>query len=356
MTGLVLERVTVAHGRRAVVHDVSLTVAPGELLAVLGPSGCGKTTLLLAIAGLLPVGAGRIAAGARELSSPTRTVPPERRGIGWVPQDAALFPHLTVAGNVAFGLRRTVRDRRARRERAEELLGLVGLAGLGGRAAHQLSGGQAQRVALARALATGPAALLLDEPFASLDTRLRVALREEVVALLRRTGTTAVLVTHDQEEALSLADRVAVLGEGRLRQVGRPEHVYSHPADDWVASFVGDVVEFTGRWRTGQVASPLGDVTARPVGFAPVDGEVVRLLLRPEWVRPRAAGAEGVPGVAARVSAVSYAGHDAVLTCDLTTGVRVRARVPADSLAGIGDDVVLPVPERGLAFPAPPSH
>ena len=349
MTGLVLDQVGVAHGARAVVHDVSLTVASGELLAVLGPSGCGKTTLLLAIAGLMPVRTGRIATATSELSTPTRTVPPERRGIGWVPQDASLFPHLTVAENVAFGLRRTVRDRHARRLRAEELLDLVGLAGLGGRAAHQLSGGQAQRVALARALAPGPHALLLDEPFASLDTHLRASLREDVVALLRRTGTTAVLVTHDQEEALSLADRVAVLRDGRLRQIGTPAEVYQQPADDWVASFVGDVVEVTGRWHDGRVASPLGNIPARPVGFTPAEAEPVRLLLRPEWVRPRPG--DGAPGVGARVSAVSYAGHDAVLTCDLATGLQVRARVPANELSAVGDDVTLSVPGAALAFP-----
>lgn len=355
MTGLVLEQVGVAHGSRPVVHDVSLTVARGELLAVLGPSGCGKTTLLLAVAGLLPVRTGRIATATRDLSSPSRTVPPERRGIGWVPQDASLFPHLTVAENVAFGLRRTVRDRRARRLRAEELLELVGLAGFGGRAAHQLSGGQAQRVALARALAPGPDALLLDEPFASLDTRLRASLREDVVALLRRTGTTAVLVTHDQEEALSLADRVAVLRDGRLRQIGTPEEVYQQPTDDWVASFVGDVVEVAGRWHAGRVACPLGDVAARAVGFTPAEEEAVRLLLRPEWVRPRPGrgpSEEGAAGVGARVSAISYAGHDAMLTCDLATGLQVRARVPANELSAVGDDVTLAVPGAALAFPA----
>jgi len=217
---LVLDRVSVAHGSTLAVSDVSLDVTSGDLVAVLGPSGCGKTTLLLAIAGLLPVTGGSIRIGDRELSGPGRTVPPEKRGIGWVPQEASLFPHLSVAENIGFAVPRG----RTRTARIDELAALVGLSGLQSRAPNQLSGGQGQRVALARALAPRPQLLLLDEPFAALDTQLRTSLRREVAQLLRTQGTTSVLVTHDQEEALTLARRPMARRSRDLRpRCGRSE-------------------------------------------------------------------------------------------------------------------------------------
>jgi iron(III) transport system ATP-binding protein len=360
---LEVERVSVTHGSTLAIDDVSLKIRSGELVAVLGPSGCGKTTLLLAIAGLLPVQAGSVAIGGRELSRVGRTVPAEKRGVGWVPQEASLFPHLSVGENIGFAVPgRSARGRaaavpglaaQARSQRIDELARLVGLGDLTGRAPNQLSGGQAQRVALARALAPRPELLLLDEPFAALDTQLRMTLRREVTELLREQGTTSLLVTHDQEEALTLADRVAVLRAGRLEQFGTPEEIYQHPASDWVASFVGDVVELEGHWRGGRVVCALGAVEAAAIGFAPVDGDAVRLVLRPEWIVPRhdmlalaAAGAD------ARVSAISYAGHDAMLTCDLVTGASVLMRMAAVKLPAVGDDVRLAVQRPGLAFPA----
>jgi iron(III) transport system ATP-binding protein len=283
VSDLVVDHASVTHGSTLAVDDVSLTINSGELVAVLGPSGCGKTSFLLAVAGLLPLQSGSIAVGSRELSRAGRTVSPDKRGVGWVPQEASLFPHLTVGENIGFAVPRG----RDRASRIDELASLVGLSDLTGRAPNQLSGGQAQRVALARALAPRPDVLLLDEPFAALDTQLRTGLRREVAELLRTQGTTSLLVTHDQEEALTLADRVAVLRNGRLEQFGTPEQIYQHPASDWVAQFVGDVVELDGHWRGGRVMCALGSVEAAAMGFTPADGDAVRLMLRPEWIVPR---------------------------------------------------------------------
>lgn len=356
MSALAVENASVDYGSTTAVNDVSLAVNSGELVAVLGPSGCGKTTLLLAIAGLLPLATGSIRVGDRDLSTPGATTPPEKRGIGWVPQEASLFPHLSVADNIGFavpGGRASRAARQARDARIAELAELVGLGDFLGRAPNQLSGGQAQRVALARALAPRPDVLLLDEPFAALDTQLRVGLRREVAELLRAQGTTALLVTHDQEEALTLADRVAVMHDGKLAQFGTPEEVYQQPASDWVARFVGDVVELDGEWRQGRVSCALGSVEAAAVGFTPRDGERVRLMLRPEWIIPRPDMlARAAAGADARVTGISYAGHDAMLTCDLITGSRVRMRLPAVELPHVGDELRLAVQRPGLAYSA----
>jgi len=366
VSDLVIDSVSVTHGSTLAIDDVSVSIRSGELVAVLGPSGCGKTTLLLAIAGLLPVDGGSITIGDREISRAGRTVAPEKRGVGWVPQEASLFPHLSVGENIGFAVPRargfgggagaSTRgggSGAARAERIAELAQLVGLGELTGRAPNQLSGGQAQRVALARALAPRPDLLLLDEPFAALDTQLRTVLRREVAELLRAQGTTSLLVTHDQEEALTLADRVAVLHNGRLAQFGTPEEIYQHPASDWVASFVGDVVELPGQWRAGRVLCALGAVEARAVGFTPADGDAVRLMLRPEWIVPRPdLLAQAAAGADARVAAISFAGHDAMITADLVNGPSVRLRMAAVELPSVGDDVRLAVQRPGLAFAA----
>lgn len=374
MSDLVVDGVSVTHGSTLAIDDVSLSIRSGELVAVLGPSGCGKTTLLLSIAGLLPVHAGSITIGDREISRPDRTVAPEKRGVGWVPQEASLFPHLSVGENIGFAVPRGRGARRrsgsfpsevgegaraghaapaSRAARIAELAQLVGLGDLTGRAPNQLSGGQAQRVALARALAPRPDLLLLDEPFAALDTQLRTGLRREVAELLRDQGTTSLLVTHDQEEALTLADRVAVLRDGHLEQFGTPEEIYQQPASDWVASFVGDVVELPGQWRGGRVLCALGSVEASAVGFTPADGEAVRLMLRPEWIVPRPdLLAQAAAGADARVASISYAGHDAMITADLVDGPSVLLRMAAVELPEVGDDVRLAVQRPGLAFAA----
>ena len=225
-----------AFGAHPVLTGVDLEVPAGSLTAILGPSGSGKTTLLRLMAGFERLDAGTIGIGDVLVDGPSAYVAPERRRIGYVPQEGTLFPHLTVAGNVGFGL--TARERRG--GKVDAMLETVGLGGFGRRYPHQLSGGQQQRVALARALAIEPAVVLLDEPFASLDASLRAGLRADVQEIFRRAGTTAVLVTHDQDEALSTADRVAVLRDGKIAQCAPPEDLYRRPADAGLASFIGD--------------------------------------------------------------------------------------------------------------------
>ena len=220
------------------VDDVSFTLGPGELVALVGPSGCGKSTLLRTIAGLLAADGGRVTLGSEVVDDGRVRLPPERRSVGLVFQDHALFPHLTVRENVGFGVRG--RSGRSAIERVEEMLGLVSLPHHGDRFPHELSGGERQRVALARALAPEPALMLFDEPFASLDHNLRIQLRNEVVAALRATGTPALFVTHDQAEALAIGDRIAVMRRGRLVQLDSPEAVFHRPVDRFVAGFMGE--------------------------------------------------------------------------------------------------------------------
>ena len=276
-------------GDVAAVRDVSLDVRPGEILALLGPSGCGKTTTLRLIAGFERADAGVVRIGGHSVVGERLSLPPEARRVGMVFQDYALFPHLTVGANVQYGLdtpRQAPRDaasglratltRLTRRyvpfapapadARVREALALVSLAEMADRYPHELSGGEAQRVALARALAPRPDLILLDEPFSNLDTRLRAAVRAEVRAILKRAGAAAVFVTHDQEEAFSLADRVAVMWEGRVAQVGTPSEIYRRPATRAVAAFVGDADFLPGRLAGGVVTTELGGVATIGAG------------------------------------------------------------------------------------------
>jgi len=228
---------TYRHGRQAAVEDASFELAEGRLLALVGESGSGKTTLLRLVAGLEHPDRGTIALDGRIISSPGMVMPPEQRGIGLVFQHHALFPHLTVEKNIAFGLRHLTRPERART--VAPLLQLVGLPEFGHRYPHELSGGERQRIALARALAPNPRVLLLDEPFSSLDARLRQSVRDETRAILKERGATAIIVTHDTSDALSIADRIVVLKQGRVQQEGAPTEVYHAPANAYVASFFG---------------------------------------------------------------------------------------------------------------------
>jgi iron(III) transport system ATP-binding protein len=335
----------VAYGDATVLDGIELEIPRGSIVAVLGPSGCGKTTLLRAVAGLLPITAGTIRVGERLLSSTSVQVAPEKRGMGWVPQDSSLFPHLTVGENIAFGMPKGSRaDRTAR---VAQLVDMVGLGGMVNRAPSQLSGGQAQRVSLARALAPRPDLMLLDEPFAALDPLLRSALRVEVAEVLRHQHSTTLLVTHDQEEALSLADYVAVMRQGRILQWGTPVEVYEQPASRWVASFVGDTVELDGVWSGGRVECALGLVEAAFAdGSIPGDGTPAHVVLRPEWIHLRESG-----GIDATVTAIAYGGHDALVSLELSTGQTVRARVAAPDLPSRGDRVGLSVVHTALAYP-----
>jgi iron(III) transport system ATP-binding protein len=316
------------------VQQVDLDLGRGELVAVLGPSGCGKTTLLRLIAGFESPDAGSIAVGGRELAGPGTFVPPESRRIGIVFQDYALFPHLSVEANVAFGLSRREREERERITRTT--LELVGLQHKAGNHPHELSGGERQRVALARALAPAPELILLDEPFSSLDATLRAGLRREVELILRDAGATALLVTHDQEEALSLADRLAVMREGRIVQVGAPQEVYGRPANRWTAGFVGEVNVLSGMARGSGVETELG---VFDVG-APASG-AVHVAVRPEQLLLRADA-----GGNAEIVAREFRGHDVLYRLRHEGGRTVLVQLPSLELHEVGARVfVRPAPE-----------
>ena len=294
-----------AFGTHPVLTGVDLEVPAGSLTAILGPSGSGKTTLLRLLAGFDRADAGTIMIGDAVVDGPGVHAAPERRRIGYVPQEGGLFPHLTVAGNVGFGL--AARERRG--GKVASMLEAVGLGGLGKRYPHQLSGGQQQRVALARALAIEPAVVLLDEPFASLDAHLRASVRADVQDIFRRGGTTAVLVTHDQDEALSVADRVAALRDGKIAQCATPEDLYRRPADPELASFIGEANLLEGVLGDGVVKTLLGNLPLDAAVTTPAGASQVTVLVRPEQIEIELS-AGGVPG---RVTSFGYHGHDAVV-------------------------------------------
>src|SRR6056297_2401366 len=294
---LSLSKVTKEFGPETAVDGVSLDVRSGELLTFLGPSGCGKTTTLRTIAGLEEPTDGQIALGDEVVAGDGAFVPPERRDVGIVFQNFALFPHLTVRENIAFGL--TDADAAASESRVDELLELVEMTDHGEKTPDQLSGGQKQRVALARSLAPEPEVLLLDEPFSNLDVRLRVEMREEVRRILKEAGVTAISVTHDQEEALSISDRVAVMNEGKIEQVGRPEAVFERPESKFVASFLGRASFLEGNLRDETVETGIGRFDAVTLeGYDTVyDGAPVDVLVRPDDLRATPASPELADGV-----------------------------------------------------------
>lgn len=333
MSELSVRGVEKSYGPTAVLQGLSLDVAQGSIAAVLGPSGCGKTTLLRIIAGFETPEAGEILIGGRRVAGPSGNVAPERRTIGFVPQEGALFPHLSVRRNVAYGLGRSA-DRAGR---VLQVLDLVGLAHLVERMPHELSGGQQQRVAVARALAPRPALVLLDEPFSSLDAGLRGEVRDVVRAALRADGATAVLVTHDQEEALSCADLVAVMQHGRIVQAADPVTVYRAPSDLGVAEFVGDAVRVRATFTGGFAETEVGRLALREP--RPPDGVGVALI-RPEQfvIVDRNGGpaprSESGPAVAATAGQLAFLGHDSLLAVCLSSGSVVTARALDPGPAG----------------------
>jgi len=324
---------------RPILDDLSLTVMPGEIMVILGDSGSGKTTALRLIAGLETPDDGEIWIAGTHVAGTGRWTPPEKRGVGMVFQDYALFPHLTAAGNVAFALHAVAAATRGAHARA--LLERVGLTDAANRYPHQLSGGEQQRVALARALAAAPRVVLLDEPFSNLDARLRRSLREEVVATLRSGGTTAIFVTHDQEEALQLADRIAVVRAGRVLQVGTPRQLYNAPTHREVARFVGDANFVPGAAAGERVETALGTLTLR----APTNGRV-EVLIRPEalTVQPDLDGG-------AIVMAVRFYGHEQALDLLTDDGSRLTARARPDREWTIGVRVRVGVEGVVTAYP-----
>ncbi len=321
-----LEAVTKRFGDVVAVDGASLCVERGEVVALLGPSGCGKTTLLRLIAGFERADAGTVEVAEKTVCATSTWVPPEQRRVGMVFQDYALFPHLTVAENVGFGV-----PRRARPGRTAELLSIVGLDGLGPRYPHELSGGQQQRVALARALAPSPELVLLDEPWSNVDPFLRETLRTEVAEIFRPLGVTVVLVTHDREEAFSLADRIALMRDGAVVQEGTSEELYFAPTSRWAAEFVGAGNVLTGRVVDGRVETRIGAFAANGASAE----EAANVLVRPELLE-----LEPDPAGEAEVVGREFRGHD-VFYRVLLDGVELVSHRPSTEVVPLGARVTI---------------
>ena len=343
-TAVQCEGLSKSFGKVFAVQDLSLTVDEGSLVALVGPSGCGKTTALRLIAGFETPNDGSVRIRGRVVSSPDQVVPPERRRVGMVFQDYALFPHLTVCQNVEFGLPKG----EERALRVEAVLELVGLAQISSRLPHQLSGGEQQRVALARALAPNPAVVLLDEPFSNLDAGLRARVRSEVKQILKDAGTSAVFVTHDQDEALSLADQLGVMMEGRVLQVGTPEDIYAHPNSLAVAAFVGEVNMLPGVASGPTVSTELGILRTRQAASGPV-----RVLVRPEAIHLREV-TQPNGGATLRVVDREFYGHDQVIQVQLPSGIVLRVRCGPEESLDPGALVEAVVHDSVPVFPAKP--
>jgi iron(III) transport system ATP-binding protein len=342
VAGLRCENLAKSYGERPVLVDVDLEVPEGTLTAILGASGSGKTTLLRIVMGFVAADRGAVAVGGRVVADAGRVnVAPDKRAIGYVAQEGALFPHLTVAENIGFGLRRSERRSGGRINRALDLVGLD--RAYAGRQPGQLSGGEQRRVALARALAPQPAVVLLDEPFSGLDAALRAETRAAVLAAMDGTDTTAVLVTHDQAEALSMGDQVAVLRAGRLIQTAPPADLYHAPADLDVARFVGEAVVLPGEVRSGTVSCDLGRLAVRGT---PEEG-FVQVMIRPEQIR-LSANSDGVP---ATVVARSFFGPDTVLRLELADGAPVSVRLLGEGAPDTGSQVHVQVDGPVAVFP-----
>ena len=329
-TVLSLQSIGKAIAGNQILQNLSLDVQEHEFVAILGSSGSGKTTLLRLISGFDPPDSGEIEIGGHPVFGKGLNVSAEERRVGYVPQDAALFPHLSVAKNIEFGLNKLSAAQRS--ERVTELLKLVDLVGYEERMPHQLSGGQRHRVALARALAPKPQLILLDEPFSSLDAELRVRLREDVRNVIAKTGTTAILVTHDQEEALSIASRVAVLRDGEFAQIGNPSEIYRAPADVEMATFLGDSVIINGVIKDDKVVTDLGLLT--PLNKV-ANGATGRVAIRPEnfYLQPNPKGEGEVIGR-------QYFGHDALVEVKLPKLV-IQARANGPFAPEIGMKVTV---------------
>lgn len=318
---------------RPAVRNISFSAREGEILCLLGPSGCGKTTILRAIAGFEPVRSGEIFLSGRLVSSSSDTIPTEYRRIGMVFQEYALFPHLRAADNIAFGLGHLARPERD--QRVQEMLQLTGLEGLERRYPHELSGGQQQRVALARALVQNPVVLLLDEPFSNLDPDMAGRMRQDLHALLRRTKTTAILVTHDHDEAFAMADRIAVLNHGVLEQLDKPDMIYHLPATPFVADFVGQADFVTGRVQHGIVQTELGGF---PNTLGSAEGTSVVVMIRPDDIRLTPNNMAG-----SRIVSRQFRGSENLYTIRLPSGQIVHSGESSTTIYQEGTAVELRV-------------
>jgi len=341
MVRVEIQDISVRYGGLWAVRDVNLEIEPGEMFFLLGPSGCGKTTLLRALAGLARPAMGEILFNGR----PMNTVPAHERNVGFVFQNYALWPHLTVEENVAYGLSTRKVPKDSQRSRVAAALAMLGLAGLEKRYPGELSGGQQQRVAVARAVVIEPDVLLMDEPLSNLDARLRAEMRRELKALVRRLGVTTIYVTHDQREALSMADRVAVMKEGRVVQCASPRALYESPATEFVASFVGEANTLEGELVSAgsdcvEVSTAAGRVRASSHGNAPERGAPVRVLVRPEDVHV-GTGVSGDTILEGKVVDVAFAGGFEEVLVELAGGLRIRALRPASGqeLLELGSEV-----------------
>ena len=331
-TQLEVRDVSVAYGATTIVHNVSFELEEGVIGCFLGPSGCGKTTLLRAIAGFEPVSTGEVHLHGRQVSRRGHSLAPEDRHVGMVFQDFALFPHLSVERNLAFGLRRL--GSKARKQRVDELLELVGMALARKQYPHQLSGGQQQRIALARAMAPRPDILLLDEPFSSMDAELREQLAREVRSVLKHDGVTAILVTHDQLEAFAMADQIAVLGDGRIHQWGTGFGLYHEPVSRFVADFIGQgvILPATVVDET-RVKTELGRIAGKRAHGLKA-GQAAEVLIRPDDMLYD----EASP-IIARVAAVAFRGAEYLYTLKLDSGTQILCLVPSHRSHRVGDEI-----------------
>ncbi len=347
MSYLTLKGLAKSFGETRVLERITLEVEEGQTLALLGPSGSGKTTLLRIIAGFESADSGSFSVGGKEMAP----LPPAKRRFGMVFQHYALFPHLSVAENVEFGLESNGLAAAARAARVEEVLALVDLPGFGDRRIHQISGGQQQRVALARALAPKPRVLLLDEPLSNLDRTLRERTRREIRATLRQVGITAVWVTHEQDEAFDVGDRVAVLHQGHLEQLGVPEELYLEPATRFVAGFVGRASALAGTWSPPDGVALDGSDTAWSGVAAEAfeEGAPVELVFRPEALELHPAGTAG--GVDVRVRERRYAGSQTFFTVESSAGARFEVIASADAAQPGDERAVLPGLPAPRVFP-----
>lgn len=330
--------VHVRFGESVALDGFTLDVPSGSLVALVGPSGCGKTTALRAIAGFQDVASGTIEIRDVLVNGPSTNVAPERRRVGMVFQEFALFPHITVAENVGYGVSGADRV-----ERVRSSLRLVGLDGYGDRFPHELSGGEQQRIALARALAPEPEVVLLDEPFSNLDAPQRERMRRELRKIIHGAGLTAVFVTHDQAEALAIADVIAVMRDGAVLQVGTPDEVYAHPNSPWVARFLGDAAMVDGVVVSGEVSTPFG-----AIGTDLDEGSGVTVMIRPEWVVVTPA-----PAGPARVVDREFYGHDQRVEIKVRGGSTIEALVSGRTPIRIGDMVDIEITDA-IVFGAAP--